>query len=485
MKHRISAALLLLALTAQLAACGGSAPRQSDTSAADTPAETTAAPTVYDILPDKDFGGRAFNVLTSEGWSVDMLDQIDVESQTGDVVLDSVWARNQAVEDAFNVVIKPRTVVYKELAGAIRREVQAGETGTDLIAHAPTMLAPLAAEKLFLDVKSLPHTDMTQPWYVPSVNDELEIAGSQYLFLTDLGFVFPSAVNVMLYNLTMADSLGIEDLQDLSLSGKWTLDKFEKCMTDTASDIDGDNAMTNKDRYGIALLWNEMVDTLPYSLGQKITEKDKAGRPQLVLGSERMDTIVRRLNTIFNESDSTYLSSTAAGDTWKTQQEMFRDGQTLFCIMNISSITKRLREMKDDYATIPMPKYDEAQDKYYTGVSLGSSTVFAVPTTTPDREFTSVILEALSAEGADRVVTAYIDTAIKVKFANDARAHEIYDLILDGSIIDFGAIYDSDGTYLLFRKLMQAKSTDFMSQFDAVKTATAAKFEEIWKQYME
>ena len=204
-----------------------------------------------------------------------------------------------------------------------------------------------------------------------------------------------------------------------------------------------------------------------------------------MLGSERMDTIVRRLNTIFNESDSTYLSSTAAGDTWKTQQEMFRDGQTLFCIMNISSITKRLREMKDDYATIPMPKYDEAQDKYYTGGSLGSSTVFAVPTTTPDREFTSVILEALSAEGADRVVTAYIDTAIKVKFANDARAHEIYDLILDGSIIDFGAIYDSDGTYLLFRKLMQAKSTDFMSQFDAVKTATAAKFEEIWKQYME
>ncbi|MBE6612866.1 MAG: ABC transporter substrate-binding protein, partial [Ruminococcaceae bacterium] len=427
--------------------------------------------------------GRAFNVLTSEGWSVDMLDQIDVESQTGDVVLDSVYTRNQQVEEAFNVVITPRTVVYKDLQGTIRTEVQAGETTTDLIAHAPTMLAPLAAEQLFVDIHTLPYNDLTKSWYSQTVNNELEVAGKQFLFLSDLGFVFPSAVNVMLYNITMADSFKLPDLQDMALEGKWTLDKFEEYMANTASDLDGDGKMTNADRYGIAILWNEMVDTLPYSLGQKITEKDSTGKPQLVLGSEKMDTIVKRLNTIFNESASCYLAGSA--DTWKTQQEMFRDSKTLFCIMNISSITKRLRDMQDDYAALPMPKFDEAQDAYYTGVSLGSSTVFAIPTTTPDQEFTSIITEALSAKGEEHVIPAYIETNIKVKFANDERAHDIYDLILDGSIIDFGAIYDSDGIYLLFRDLMKKKSTDFMSSFDAKKAATIDKLDKIWEQYME
>jgi len=83
------------------------------------------------------------------------------------------------------------------------------------------------------------------------------------------------------------------------------------------------------------------------------------------------------------------------------------------------------------------------------------------------------------------VIPAYIETNIKVKFANDERAHDIYDLILDGSIIDFGAIYDSDGIYLLFRDLMKKKSTDFMSSFDAKKAATIDKLDKIWEQYME
>lgn len=447
--------------------------------------ETTANDSVYALLPENKYDGRAFNVLVSEGWTQDTLDQIWVEQATGDVVLDSVYERNRAVEEYFDVVITPRTVVYGELADTVRREIQAGDMNADLIAHSPVELAPLAAEKMFIDINELPYADMSQPWYVQSVNEELEIAGKQYMFLTDLGFVFTSAANIMMYNRDMATDFSLIDIQQTALDGKWTLDLFSECMKNTTADLNGDNNMDSKDQYGIAVLWNEMTDTIPYSLGQKITEKDENGMPILALGSEKMGTIVTKMIDIFYNSGDCYICQTAAGDTWKTQQEMFRDGQTLFCILNIALISKRLRDMEDDYVAIPMPKYDESQDKYYTGTSIQSSAVFAVPTTVSNKEFASVIIEALSAEGAEKVLPAYIETGVKVKFSNDEKSKEVYDLILDGRIIDFGAVYDSEGMYLLFRRLMEKKSTDFASEYAATEAAAIKKYEEIYNQYLE
>ena len=372
---------------------------------------------------------------------------------------------------------------YNDLAETIRREVQSGEQNTDLIAHSPTKLAPLAAEGTFIDINTVASLDKTKPWFVDGVNSELEVAGKQYLFLTYLGFVFTSAANIMLYNRDMAENFKLPDIQRLALDGKWTLDEFESAMKGVSSDLDGNGVFDSSDRYGIAVLWNEMTDTIPFALGQKITERDKDGRPVIVLGGEKMNNIIERLDTIFNKSGDVYLSDTTKGDNWKTQQEMFRDGKTLFAIMNISSITKRLHEMQDDYAAIPMPKYDEKQEKYYTGSSVDSSAVFALPKSVPDLEFAALLTDAMSAKGAELVLPAYVETAIKVKFSNDEESNEIYDLILDGRTIDFAAIYDSGGLYAFFGKMMKAKTTDFASYYASAAPAAEEKYAEIYEQY--
>jgi len=482
MKRKISVLLAGAVAISMLASCGGEAGGDSEKGGNDTSAEVTTAkePTVYDYLPEKDYGGRSYHILTSEGWSVDMLTQMYIEEETGDVVGDAVYRRNRTVEEAFNVEIECRTVTYGNLVSTIRQEVQAGETNTDLISHAPTQLAPLSAEGVFFDIQELPYMDMSQKWYVGGVNEELQTRGKQYLFLTDLGFVYASAVNMMLYNRDMAEELKIDNLQKIALDGKWTLDAMAKTMKNIYKDLNGNGTADMGDRFAISVQWNEMTATIPYSLGQKITELDKDGYPQLVYNNERMVDIIGKLNTMFVGTQDVYTET----ETFKNTQIAFRDGQTLYVILNISSVTNdRMRDTAYDYAALPIPKYDEAQESYLTGISPGSATVFAVPTTTPDKEFTAVVTEALSAEGYARVIPAYIETTLKVKLSNDEESKEVYDLILNGRTIDFATIWDSSGMFGIFTGMMKSGSTNFASEYASREATALAAYKKIYEQF--
>ena len=65
--------------------------------------------------------------------------------------------------------------------------------------------------------------------------------------------------------------------------------------------------------------------------------------------------------------------------------------------MNIKDVEK-LRDMNADFGIIPWPKFDETEDKYYTNVDADCSLI-GVPIANSRPERTSIIIEALAAEG--------------------------------------------------------------------------------------
>ena len=108
---KITAMTLLLAMALSVASCGGgNGDTNNDTTTSAGGDTTTAAPEDTSPkleLPDKNFGGTEFTILSSDLNSY----EYDAEEQTGDIVEDAVYKRNSKVEELlgvdFNIISQP------------------------------------------------------------------------------------------------------------------------------------------------------------------------------------------------------------------------------------------------------------------------------------------------------------------------------------------------------------------------------------------
>lgn len=491
MRIRLISLILLAALVfTAFAGCGGDSgasggsadaaapPANADASDAGTAAVTEIS--AYDLHPGLDYDGYSFGMLTSQGWSVDMPDQLLQEAETGDVVFDAIFARNRAVEDKLDVKFTLNTVTYGDLAGYLQNLVLAGDSSYDLCAHSPTALKALTTDGTLADAAKLPNLHLNERWYSQTANEEMTVNGRLYAFHSDLGFVWASAIIVMLFNRDMAYNMfALDNLQELALDGGWTLDTMIENSRGISEDLNGDGKLDMEDRHGLAIDLGEYVTAFQYGADIRVTEKDASGQPKLSLSSEKTISLVSKINDYFHDTAVTCITSGG----YKVPQEMFRDGKSLFCNLNISCIPKRLREMEDDYGVLPMPKWDEKQDKYYTSVSPGSTTVFCVPATSSDLDRASAVIDCLAYEGHERVIPAFVEQAVKVKYSRDEYSDAIYNMIFDGAILDFGTIYDKNGMSTLFRTLIKNGSNDFASSYAALEAAAAEEYERVWQLF--
>ena len=136
--------------------------------------------------------------------------------------------------------------------------------------------------------------------------------------------------------------------------------------------------------------------------------------------------------------------------------------------------------MEDDYGILPYPKFDESQEKYMSG-AMDNYTVLGIPITVSDPEMASIITEALNAESYKQLFPAYYDTALKVKYMRDEESIEMLDIIMNGRNFDMCVLFSSDlgQVTFMFRSLVAAKSTDFVSSFEKVKDGVQTRLSKI------
>ena len=107
----ISLILAFIFTALLLVNCGDKA--DTPTSSADTTAaaentETQAETELKPDLPDVDYGGKTFEILTAGNWSNDwtQIYEFTADEQDGTPVNEAVYLRNSAVEAPFNITIK-------------------------------------------------------------------------------------------------------------------------------------------------------------------------------------------------------------------------------------------------------------------------------------------------------------------------------------------------------------------------------------------
>ena len=452
-----------------LASCASDTPdsQNSDTAAVETDptsadTETTRA-NYPDTLPALDFGGETM-VIHVRG-DTGCINEVYVEELTGEVVNDSVFERNQMVEERLNmtldIAIGETWQNYNNTVAAIRSSIVAADGAYDAISGWSARIPALSLEGLFLDLNQVEHLDFAMPWWNQSAIDELQIAEKLHFITGDIAQSMLSSMCVYVVNQKVATDLGVENLYDVVREHRWTIDFVHELISDMYADLNGNGTRDVDDMYG--LLSSSVNDADGYMQGSLVSmiSRDDSGFPVLDVDMEHMTTLVEKVHALMWNNPG---CSAITGDG--TDLKPFIADLALLATTRIGSVTGTLVDMESDYGVLPYPLLNEAQKDYGTRVQ-DSLSLWSIPIDAKNTELSGAVLEALAAQSYRTVTPAYFDTALKNRYSRDTDTGEMVDLIKNSIYINFESLYNEaiGNPWFVLRTLMPKQSSNFASHW--------------------
>ena len=472
-----------------------------DTSAAGLDAETTELTeeekrnAVTDDIPELDFEGAKFRIITRDGSSHPKpihVDDVYMEKATGDVIDDAVFARNQAVEERFNMEITCRPMSEADealVSSELRKSVNANSDDYDLAIGHMVHMGNTVTTGIFYNWFDIPYVNLEKPWWIQSAQEQLTIDGKSFLALGDLSYNAIDYTYCYYFNKTLFDNYNIEYPYAKVRSLEWTVDYMKSIVKDIYDDVNGNSKRDEDDLYGLVTNCYSGAVTWTYAFGEMIMKRGDDGYPELVLNNEKTIRIVEKLYDLYFETTGVYVSpntTTPNGTPWhETSWKAIQNEKAALVSGLFNDSTLFLREAESDYGFLPYPKWDEAQTNYYTMVD-GHAPLFGIPITIGDAEFVGAIIEAMAAEGYKKVTPAYYEVALKTKYTRDEESAEMIDLILDGRVFDFGYLYDGwNGLAFYLQNLLGfgKQTKDFSSYYAKSEKAANKYYQKIFKTY--
>lgn len=478
---KLLSVLIAVVLTLSVfSSCGDSADSKIDSQTAgndDTTAftaeTTTEDPAKQLNLPEFDFGGYTVNMVTVDRYN----DHFKLDSEmTGDALDDAGYNRNLAMSELLNIDFNVTEV--NDPPQTFKKSIMAGDNEYDFIfPHATGGVAALVTDHLLYDWNKLEHVDFSKSWWNQSMTNSLGIGNRLYYASGDIVMAW-QGMNVILFNKDYLEQINLEkDLYDTCFEGEWTIDYQTKIIKDIATDIDGDGEMTKADKYG--LLENKNTGySYVYASDIRITTPDENGWPKLSLYNEKMINLVQKYYDMIWSGDVTldeYSSVTYATGSYR---DMIIEGRCFLSSLDIGSLYPYLREIEHDFGILPIPKYDEAQEKYRVFCGAG---LIGIPVNAPDTSRTGAIAEAMAYYSYQYIRPAFFDIVLENKAVRDENSYKVIRLMHENKVFDFGFNFDSTGSAynMITEVVIKKKSTDFASYYAKNESKIMKNFQKI------
>ncbi|MCL2771750.1 MAG: extracellular solute-binding protein [Oscillospiraceae bacterium] len=452
---------------------GGNAnntPSDSNTGggAADSSAETTTAAvdatSVLASLPDADYGGYEFKFWTSNRPNSTLeIRQAPETEQNGEPINDALYTRDRLIEDKYNIKIT-YTIIddVTQMTNKAKKSVMAGDNSFDIvIGDFQNVTCALAQTGAIYDFNTVPNVDLSKPWWSKYATRDLTIDGKFYFPTGDITPRFTLSPYLLMFNKQLFQDYGLEYPYQQVLDGKWTIDALSQIIKDKGKDVNGDGKFDMNDFYG--LMCEGMTAFSMYRGCGENMIAIKDGNPYIEIGSEKSLNVIDKLSQLLSTNDAhvdpTYTSY--------TEGPPFKDGRVLILGQTTGNLAL-FRDLNYDYGILPMPKFDENQDSYYSYCNPWGAVAVAIPKTNEDVGRTGMIVEALAAVGKYTSTPAEYDVTLKTKFTRDDYSAQMLDIICENASYDFGPIYDWGGNYTKLLDSMY-KNQPFTSVLDATK----------------
>ena len=451
--------LSLLMLTACFASCGKGGDETTLPPAMGTEDEETGRNAVKDSVPtDLNFKGDTVTFFVRNN-ADEYTYEMDVDSTTNDTLYDAIYYRNTTVEDRLGVEIK--TVGQVANTGSentawnstLRNAVLTKSGDFDAAAIYSSQGSVLAVEGVYYNVLNLPHINFEKPWWNQTIVDELTLFDTLYFLGGDATITEVMKGICLFYNKDLFNELYKAkniDLYEVVEQGKWTIDYLSELVADAWIDENSDGVVSDGDTVGFVSgptnTSMSSTDAWIPAMGIKLTTIVD-GYPELTFYNEHTVEAFEKVKDLhLNNSGALYADG--------IEQTTFAAGKQLFERNNLN-YGSSLRNMQDDYGVLPLPKFDEEQDDYYTTFA-NTASLIVVLSTCQDTEKVGATLELMAAESYKQVTPAYYEICLQGKYSDAPKDAEIYDRILNTFVFNFGYCYSTkslSGVGSLFRKL--------------------------------
>ena len=180
---------------------------------------------------------------------------------------------------------------------------------------------------------------------------------------------------------------------------------------------------------------------------------------------ERAINTIAKARQIVKENNSTYIAP--AGEE-PLALEIFMDERALFYVEAASYLRALNGGMEGEYGVLPIPKYDENQEKYTTWRHyIGSTLSMPISIDSKDLYEVANVLELYAILSQKYVRPAYYDTMLTTRNVRDEESSEILDIIFENRIYDMAMYFDSLGFANLFSNSVVAVDT-FASSYASI-----------------
>ncbi|MCL2773900.1 MAG: hypothetical protein FWD71_11175 [Oscillospiraceae bacterium] len=455
---------------------------------ASVPINTDATPTetsIFDVLPQNNYNGDTFTMYIPPNPDSPVDKGTYAESLTGEVFNDAVYNRNLEVESQYNVKINEVFgASWDSTYGDMKKDVASGSLRADVyFTHVMSGVASIVSDGLVRQWTDVPHLDFTQPWWNQTIIKNLNIANKTFYISGSMSI--QDAI-LLVFNKTLLQNLALENPYQLVRDGKWTLDKLNEMATAGSKDLNGDGKITEQDdQFGLEYGIQWQTPALMYACDEVSVTLDQNGYPTVQLDNQRKIDAYQKIYDLLWDGNKTYCFLGNTTQLSNYPHIGIESGRDLFCEYNLFTC-ESLRSTDVDYGILPLPKYDENQEKYLSNSWTG---MYCLPVNIPDEklDMLGTVMESMSALGYKNVIPVYYDILLKEKVSRDDDSREMLDIILNGMVYDLGLNFQVGSTNppgFFITDLIKNKNPDYVSAVDKVKDKMASDYDGLYQKIL-
>ena len=483
-KKVFSLILAVLMILPMVVSCAET-PTEGETTTADPNAITTSPAASEEIpeeteltsktLPsDLKFNGETVTILSRDASFVS--DELWVDDQNGAMVNDAIYNRNAKVMDQLKVSIESIKLSGDAylVSTELRNAAGNGEAYFDIAANSTYSTIMYTGENIFLDLTECEYLDLDAIYWSQGYNESASIGNSQYLATGALALSLYRLMFITFYNKNLLAEAQYENLYTVVDDGRWTIDYQIQLSKDLYRDEDGSGTVTEGDTVGFASSTLSYLDPYWSSCDIQIITKDAENHLVYSLDSEKLSNTVDKLIILLHQSNAWFDKSSGDDGKQTAMSNLFATGNVGTITLRLGSVeTEQFISMQDEYGIIPMPKYDENQEKYYTFLHDQFTSIGIPSVHSNDEEkvkMLGAVLEALALENYKSVVPTYYEVALKGRYLEDSDSWRMLDMIYENIKVDAGVLYTKNlgSIHQTPRDMIEAGRNTVSSQIKAV-----------------